>query len=379
MVSIFDVIYDNKTNKIINELDKLANKKAEYKFNIFNLSSDNNHRENFNSDIIAALLNPKEKHNEGDLFLKTFISYLNNHCEYEILEKDFNNAKVLREHGDNDLRIDILILNEETRKAIIIESKFNDAEDLENQLNKYYDYIIKSGYSVEALLYLTLRSINPLPTVKKEVNNCIQKVAVFDNKEKDLVNGWLKPCLTKSTDDNSFSLIKQYINLLIYLGFDSMENELMKEFYSNANEDGFFRKLNKLNELANKLPEYRANRFIQNFSDGGPFNYLKKYQFKSVIFQDYWENGNNFKLHVGFFNDERVRIGFRLQKAKTDDELEIIEGKLQQLLLLEEMIKNEENKSFDKYFTMEEYGSMNDIDEAALNFTKKVIDRIKNS
>ena len=42
-------------------------------FNIFNLISDTYYKENFHSDIIAAFLDTKGKHNAGNEYLKLFI------------------------------------------------------------------------------------------------------------------------------------------------------------------------------------------------------------------------------------------------------------------------------------------------------------------
>ena len=59
------------------KFDKIQKDTSEVGFNVFTLTSDLYYRENFHSDIIAAFLNPKAKHNEGNLFLDAFIDMLN--------------------------------------------------------------------------------------------------------------------------------------------------------------------------------------------------------------------------------------------------------------------------------------------------------------
>ena len=83
----------------------------------------------FSSDIIAAFLNPKAKHNEGNLFLDAFIDMLNRKMKRSNknstpIRKDFYvNALVERERH----KIDILITTIDKRHCIIIENKIEDS------------------------------------------------------------------------------------------------------------------------------------------------------------------------------------------------------------------------------------------------------------
>ena len=56
---------------------RLANKEdVSLGFNAFALVSNTYHRENFHSDILAAILNPLSEHGEGALFLKQFLTFI---------------------------------------------------------------------------------------------------------------------------------------------------------------------------------------------------------------------------------------------------------------------------------------------------------------
>lgn len=55
--------------------DKQENR-METGFNLFYLISDHYYRETFHSDIIAALLSPKEKHGGGNLYLDLFLDMI---------------------------------------------------------------------------------------------------------------------------------------------------------------------------------------------------------------------------------------------------------------------------------------------------------------
>jgi hypothetical protein len=56
--------------------ENLAKKNADIGLNLFQIISPVFQRENFHSDILRLLLDPKGPHNEGPKYLKLFIEYL---------------------------------------------------------------------------------------------------------------------------------------------------------------------------------------------------------------------------------------------------------------------------------------------------------------
>ena len=153
--------------------------KTDIGFNIFTLCSDKYYRENFHSDIIKAFLDPTEKHNEGNKYLHIFIDLLN--CvnnQNHIKKSDFENASVEREKQ----HIDILVADETSKKAIIIENKINNAGDQHRQLPRYYDKL-KGDYDVVAIIYLTLN------------NSKKPYTSDWTNEEKESIHKILRGCL----------------------------------------------------------------------------------------------------------------------------------------------------------------------------------------
>ena len=95
------------------------------------------------SIILAWLLDPKETHAQGSLFLRSFVKVLQ--ARWSDLECDHTQVKVevdARQHG----RIDILIKS--GSRAILIENKILGAGDQENQLVRYYTYLQERGGDV---------------------------------------------------------------------------------------------------------------------------------------------------------------------------------------------------------------------------------------
>lgn len=121
---------------LISDLDNLSSQYSEYKktshetpFNIILASSELYYRENYHSDIIAAIIK------RGD-FYRMFIRWLN--LLHKCVEIDYNNyadIKVEREEG----RIDILIKSDASKHCIIVENKINNASDMDRQLPRYIE------------------------------------------------------------------------------------------------------------------------------------------------------------------------------------------------------------------------------------------------
>jgi hypothetical protein len=93
------------------------------------------------SNFLAYLLNPRQNHGLGDAFLKRLLQKAllgapENRAHINPIDVDLWSADqvlVLREH----LHIDILLIDEASELAIIIENKIGTSEH-DNQLNRYY-------------------------------------------------------------------------------------------------------------------------------------------------------------------------------------------------------------------------------------------------
>ncbi len=102
------------------------------------------------SDFLAFLLDPSQNHGLGTIFLRKFLHALHVK-EFDVDSLNLNQAYVLREWH----HIDILVLDEVNRVAVLIENKIGTGEH-SDQLNRYYNdfHSFYPGYQLIAL-YLT--------------------------------------------------------------------------------------------------------------------------------------------------------------------------------------------------------------------------------
>ena len=232
------------------KFDKIQKDTSEVGFNVFTLTSDLYYRENFHSDIIAAFLNPKAKHNEGNLFLDAFIDMLNRKMKRSNknstpIRKDFYvNALVERERH----KIDILITTIDKRHCIIIENKINNAPDMRNQIPRYYDVVREDGYEVDAIVYLPLninKSVDrkswyfTKPDDENKINEVLVRIPAYDSlsNEINLVAHWIEPLMSVTKNIDCVSLLRQYSELLKSLAPDMVKSSTMKELYEYIVKD----------------------------------------------------------------------------------------------------------------------------------------------
>lgn len=188
-------------------------------FNVFKLSSDLYYRENFHSDIIKAFLDPYGKHKQTNLYLNLFVEMLG------LNTTDFEFSTVLREQNN----IDILIVNKNSCKAIIIENKINNAGDRFRQLPRYLD-IVRKKYEVAAIVYIPLDS-SKWPdrfgwdeNDKKEVDRLLHIIPVYCNSGNvNLVDHWITPSMLKSNDIDCMFILRQYGRLIKHLNTSIMD------------------------------------------------------------------------------------------------------------------------------------------------------------
>lgn len=291
-------------SKLANEYSKnRANRDVDLGFNAFAIISDIYHRENLHSDVIKAFLDPKGKHGEGDRFLRAFLEYLSaiDTIGARITPENYSNARIEREEG----RIDILIADETSKHAIIIENKINGAGDMDKQLPRYLEYIKAKNYRCDAIIYLRLHG-NGGPDragwsdeEKEEITGLLSVVSAYDELDSDLYLGWVKQCteLCKKGSNADF-LLRQYSLLLKSLGKYAMNKPIMDAFYKLMSDEGRYRvaldvkstledlrfqldeKSHKVAETVGKmlgdLAAYRAGRITERFqSDCEPFSSVK--------------------------------------------------------------------------------------------------------
>ncbi|MFB9843387.1 PD-(D/E)XK nuclease family protein [Mucilaginibacter ginsenosidivorans] len=298
--------------KLVNNpiLRGIANQQAQYQqvhvdagFNLFLLISDTYRRENFHSDILKALLDPAEKHGHDNCYLNHFINLLNKtaHGRLIVQPTDYSKAKVYRERG----RIDILISDDKSKHAIIIENKINQAQDMPRQLPRYANELMQKGYQIDAIVYLLL-NYHHKPNMydwteddKQLIEPKLIIILANDNSSEDLADGWLQVCLNDTSDPDSKSIIKQYLALIKKIGKKAMANNIMEQFYTYMKDREQFHAAQSLNTMLNDLPLYRINRIVETFYERHlPFESIWRWQQKCAVFENFHYQNTAFAIDI---------------------------------------------------------------------------------
>lgn len=267
-------------------------------FNVFTLSSDFYYRENFHSDIIKSFLNPQEKHNEGNKYLHYFIDLLNQtNNKIKILKTDFKNSIVEREKyyliGGKKRYVDILITDEVSKNAIIVENKINNAVDQERQLPDYVKGLKNDNFNVVAVVYLTLNSSKRPDKADWnieeliEINTILKLIPAFeiDKMKVNLFDNWVVPSIINSTNIDSSFLLRQYGNLIKYLNTNTMDTVSLEKFYNSLKEDNNLKTAVSIRNMLNDLPEYLAIRIEEKYKENCyPFANIFRYKQRDTVF-----------------------------------------------------------------------------------------------
>ena len=367
-MDIKDFISHKKFENIDEEIQRIERERQNNGFNLFTISSYNSYLENFHSDVIALLLSPKEIHLQKEKFFKLFLSFLIEKYGAIIDENNYQNYKVLREKG----RIDIWIKDEISRKCIIIENKINDAVDMPNQIERYYDYALEKGYLVDSIVYLTLNGKKNAPKVgREEIDSRVIDVTAFSQDEKNLCYGWLSNCYKEAKmkkDDDSSTFIYQYMKLIKHLSLIVMDNKLKKDFYEVVSDEQNRKKAQILASLLNELQPYRMDLFMEKIGDDyAPFSKIYRYRPHHQLFEGYEERGIIYKLDVHFYEDKSC-LDFWCPNIEEDECTQHISNKLSKMQLLEEFTLGGFGEGMYKWFTIEDYHNIREIDEAVYIF-----------
>lgn len=317
-----------QSNKFLKEVSGLGEQyrkskkdRSEIGFNVFTLASDFYYRENFHSFIFASFLDPKEKHFEGNKYLHLLIDLLNRkNNQFNIEKNDFLNSEVHIEK----YKIDILITDESSRKAIIIENKINNAVDQFRQLPRYFDSI-KNEYDVVAIVYLTLND-EKKPDKKdwtldeqKLIDKSLKLIPVFDTNPKkiSLYKDWIIPSIMASQNINSSSILRQYGELIKFLNTNTMDTIALKKFYDTIQNDKNLETAISIRNMLNDLPKYLANRIEEKYrNDCFPFVKIWRYKEVDVVFEGFEVGNNYFKMDVWCSEDNYV---IYFWETKTED------------------------------------------------------------
>lgn len=287
-------------------------------FNAFALISDVYHRENFHSDVIKALLDPTEEHDQKSLFLLKFIEFLRRQHHIDIAAGNYQTARIAREEG----RIDVLMYDPTSKRAVIIENKINNASDMDRQVIRYLEKVESWNYTCDAIIYLTLDSIKTpemegwTENERSKITKLLTSIAAFHDADDDLYHGWLRPCIEACKDKNASHVIGQYSQLILKLGNNAMNKPLLEEFYKIMRDPEKKRAALSLQGLLSQLSKYRATRI----SDGvlkRPYPFGKSWILNNTLVVEGIEstmgwsrNASYLKIHVECDSPEETVVSF---------------------------------------------------------------------
>lgn len=276
MASVKAFLSNNHIRSVGWEYNEAKNSQPENPFNVFTIASDLYYRENFHSDIIKVFLDPSENHNDGNVFLYTFIDFINDNFGDKVCisKQDYSPAKVKREQG----KIDILVSSEASKHCIVIENKMYNAVDMQRQLPRYYDFMIGLGYTIDAIVYLPLDA-NKRPdqstwneTDKQHVLPLLCPVPAYQKKGMNLVSGWLEPCTLKTKNLDCVSVLRQYSELIKILSNNIMDSVILEKFYNSLLEGENHKTALSIRNMMNELPVYMKDRILDRLKSNGHSN-----------------------------------------------------------------------------------------------------------
>ncbi|MFP3592820.1 hypothetical protein [Chryseobacterium sp. SIMBA_038] len=278
------------------QYEEKKSRKLDLGYNIFTTISNYYYRENFHSDILKSIL----ENTKSDTF-NLFIKFLNSSkFGLNINSDDFSNAVFYREKE----RIDILILDDFSKKAIIIENKINNASDTERQLPKYFDRI-SIDYDVVAIVYLTLDSSKTpdrFDWTEDEIEKLEDKIVLIPSmidKIPNLVEDFLNPATLLVRDLDINSTIRQYSKLIQYLNYNSMDSISLEKFYKTILEQDNLNTAISIQNMLNDLPAYLALRIEDKYLQKCfPFIKLWRYSNSIAVFEGFEIEKLYFKLDI---------------------------------------------------------------------------------
>lgn len=256
-------------------LEKIKDNK-ELIFNFFTTLSIQN-SEAVHSNFLAFLLNPYEKHDQKDLFLRSFCElFLKKDNPFESYDVWVNTEHKLSNEDDSfDIgsRVDIWIKDKNHNKYLLIENKLF-AGDQKEQLLRYFRYLSESnsdGRRSGILIYLTL---NGKPATKFSTNGKKEKLEAKDyvTLSYSKIIKWLKGIPKVSFSTPLDFCICQYCDVLdqLILKYEFVEKiikadlEIVKLKGDLSNKELKYFKENKVLESVNSELEMQFWRLIED-------------------------------------------------------------------------------------------------------------------
>lgn len=190
--------------KLIEQVRDYYGKEIAPNFNSFDFWWIN---ENKVSEIIAFFLDPKERHEQGNIYLKHFLKKFDLSF-FQINDNDTINVQC-EYNTDNGRRIDIIIYKNNFEQAIAIENKIHvETDDQPNQIKDYIDFLSKKTNDNFCMIYLSPQDkilSNDSISIDERENYLIGKklkLLTYEEQMIDCINDFSN--LTQNARVNSF-------------------------------------------------------------------------------------------------------------------------------------------------------------------------------
>jgi len=296
----------------------VESRKVNIGFNLFALISNKYHQENFHSDVLKIFLE-NGKHNEGDTYLHLFLEYLN-FIGAKINLGNYNSPEIFRERG----KIDLLIRDKVSKKAIIVENKINNAQDMDRQLPRYVEYVKRDGYDCDCIVYISLNQ-RKLPSMtnweQEEIKFIESKIVyslAYDNTDKDLYNGWIAKAEKITSHIDALLILRQYGALIKKLGGNIMNKVVVEQFYNEMLVSENYKTALSIRDMLKELILFRAEKLQEHFEyDLKPFNGCKVFEFYAFCMFGYITNdGHHWSIDIAVGENEYI---FQFWERLKDD------------------------------------------------------------
>jgi len=187
-------------------------------YNVFRTLQLSNDETRLHSRLIADLLNPYGQHDEGDKYLKLFLTTCSGKKELLLdmesirVNTEYQIKKNISDSGSG--RIDILITSSDY--AIAIENKIY-AYDQPNQLYRYSDFLkrLKNEEKKDSLLiYLSPNGKDATSESKQGlIANADYRIISYRRE----IKNWIEDCITKTINERLKISLQQYLEVITRL------------------------------------------------------------------------------------------------------------------------------------------------------------------
>ena len=196
------------------------------------------------------------------------------------------------------------------------------------QLPRYFTTAQDKKYYVDAIVYLSLDGRKEIDRSSwkdndNEIDTLIVKIATSSINDRSFCTDFLR----KITENNictiqEYTFIRQYIDLLHFLGRNEMNNEIMEKFYNELQNEENYNAAKAVVEGIKQLTDYRLEKYKKIFENGhAPFDYIEIWrQGKGLIFRNcrkYTDYEIKFEIYPEKEKDKTIII-FKVQEDDSD-------------------------------------------------------------